>query len=123
MADDKVLVRTYPRLLGEVGDIAVIGPLTVAPTMQNATVGRHLMQAVLERAGQQGFASVRLVQAAFHNRSLALHTKLGFDVREPLASIQGQALELEIPGDPVRLATTDDLADCNHLCQTIHGDE
>ena len=91
--------------------------------MQNATVGRHLMQAVLERAGQQGFASVRLVQAAFHNRSLALYTKLGFDVREPLASIQGQALELEIPGDPVRLAPTDELEDRSHLCQTIHGDE
>jgi predicted N-acetyltransferase YhbS len=101
--------------------VAGVGPLTVAPTMQNASVGRHLMLAVLERAGQQGFASVRLVQAAFHNRSLALYTKLGFDVQEPLASIQGQALGLEIPGYPVRLATTDDLADCNHLCQTIHG--
>jgi len=39
------------------------------------------MEAVLERAKQRGFAGVRLVQAAFHNRSLSLYTKLGFDSR------------------------------------------
>jgi predicted N-acetyltransferase YhbS len=101
--------------------VAGIGPLTVSPSIQNATVGRHLMSAVLDRAGQQGLASVRLVQGSYNNCSLALYTKLGFDVREPLVSIQGQALGLEIPGYRVRLATSDDLADCNHLCQTIHG--
>ncbi len=101
--------------------VAGVGPLTVSPRIQNATVGKHLMAAVLDRAGQQGFVSVRLVQAAFHNRSLALYTKLGFDVQEPLASIQGQALGLKIPGYLVRLATADDLAACNLLCQTIHG--
>jgi GNAT superfamily N-acetyltransferase len=101
--------------------VAGIGPLTVDPTIQNATVGRHLMAAVINRAGQHGFASVRLVQAAYNTRSLALYTKLGFDVREPLVSIQGQTLGLEIPGYPVRLATTDDLAACNRLSQTIHG--
>jgi predicted N-acetyltransferase YhbS len=101
--------------------VAGIGPLSVAPTIQNATVGRHLMEAVLERSRQQGVAGVRLVQAAFHNRSLALYTKLGFDVREPLANIQGQALGLEIPGYPVRPATYDDLEACDRLCQQIHG--
>lgn len=101
--------------------VAGIGPLTVDPSIQNATVGRHLMAAAIDRAQQQGFASVRLVQAAYNNRSLALYTKLGFDVREPLVSIQGQALGLEIPGYPVRLATAGDLADCNYLCQKIHG--
>lgn len=101
--------------------VAGIGPLTVVPKIQNATVGRHLMTAVLERSRQQGFVSVRLVQAAFHNRSLALYSKLGFNVREPLVSIQGQALRLKIPGYPVRLATTNDLADCNRLCQHVHG--
>jgi ribosomal protein S18 acetylase RimI-like enzyme len=101
--------------------VAGIGPLTVDPTSQNASVGKHLMAAVLERAGQHGFASVRLVQAAYNNRSLALYTKLGFDVREPLVSIQGQALRLKLPGYSVRLATADDLAACNRLCQQIHG--
>ncbi|WP_373540327.1 GNAT family N-acetyltransferase [Chamaesiphon sp.] len=101
--------------------VAGIGPITVAPSSQNATIGRHLMAAILDRAEQQGFTSVRLVQAAYNNHSLALYTKLGFDVREPLACIQGQVLGLEMPGYPVRLATTDDLADCDRLCQQIHG--
>jgi hypothetical protein len=36
------------------------------------------MEAVLERARQQGTAALRLVQAAYHSRSLSLYTKLGF---------------------------------------------
>jgi hypothetical protein len=106
-----------------------IGPLSVSPSIQNATVGRHLMLAVIvgiaspteNRAGQQQLASVRLVQAAYNNCSLALYTKLGFDVQEPLVSMQGQALGLKIPGYPVRLATIDDRAACNLLCRQIHG--
>jgi predicted N-acetyltransferase YhbS len=101
--------------------VAGIGPLSVSPSIQNATVGRHLMAAVIDRAGQQQLASVRLVQAAYNNRSLALYTKLGFDVQEPLVSMQGQALGLNIPGYPVRMATVDDKAACNLLCRQIHG--
>jgi predicted N-acetyltransferase YhbS len=41
--------------------VAGIGPLSVSPSIQNATVGRHLMAAVIDRAGQQKLASVRLV--------------------------------------------------------------
>jgi predicted N-acetyltransferase YhbS len=100
--------------------IAGVGPLSIAPTFQNGTLGRHLMTAVLDRAQQKGFASVRLVQAAFHSRSLALYTKLGFEVQEPLATIQGQAIGLETPGYLVRPATFEDLEACNHLCQQIH---
>jgi predicted N-acetyltransferase YhbS len=84
--------------------VAGVGPITIAPHIQNSTLGRCLMKDVLERARQQRFAGVRLVQAAFHNRSLALYAKLGFDVQEPLANFQGQALRLEIPGYTVRLA-------------------
>jgi predicted N-acetyltransferase YhbS len=101
--------------------VAGIGPLSVSPSIQNATVGKHLMRAVIKRAWQQKFAGVRLVQAASNNRSLALYTKLEFDVQEPLVSMQGQALGLKIPGYLVRLATVDDLAACNLLCQQIHG--
>jgi predicted N-acetyltransferase YhbS len=101
--------------------VAGIGPLSVSPSIQNATVGRHLMLAVIDRAGQQQLASVRLVQAAYNSCSLALYTKLGFNVQEPLVSMQGQALELKIPGYQVRLATVDDRAACNLLCRQIHG--
>src|SRR5215475_1710168 len=36
--------------LDERSAIAGLGPITVAPTVQNSTIGRHLMQHVLERA-------------------------------------------------------------------------
>jgi predicted N-acetyltransferase YhbS len=107
--------------LWEDATIAGVGPISVATNIQNVTIGKQLMVAILDRAKQQQFAGVRLVQAAFHSRSLSLYTKLGFDVREPLASIQGQALGLEIPGYPVRLATAEDLAACNRLCRQVHG--
>ena len=65
--------------------IAGIGPITVDPDTQNSGVGRGLMQHMLDRAAARGAPGVRLVQAAFHNRSLSLYTKLGFDPREPLS--------------------------------------
>jgi hypothetical protein len=61
------------------------------------------------------------VQATYHNRSLSLYTKLGFDTREPLSNLQGPALELEIPGYAVRPATEEDLDACNELCLKVHG--
>jgi predicted N-acetyltransferase YhbS len=107
--------------LWEESSIAGVGPISVAPAVQNAALGRRLMTAILERAKQQGFAGVRLVQAAYHNQSLSLYTKLGFDVQEPLANLQGPALKLEILGCPVRPATEADLEGCDRLHQRIHG--
>lgn len=79
------------------------------------------MESVLDRARERGFAGVRLVQAAFHNRSLSLYASLGFDVREPLSCMQGRALERSVPGCAVRAAQTADLADCNTLSRQVHG--
>lgn len=107
--------------LWENTNIAGVGPITVDPSVQNIAVGRRLMEQVLQRAREQRFAGVRLVQAAYHNRSLSLYTKLGFDTREPLSTVQGPALGLEIPGYSVRSATEGDLEDCNRLCFEIHG--
>lgn len=101
--------------------IGGVGPITVDPTCQNAAVGRKLMEQVLRRAEDLKLASVRLVQAAYHNRSLSLYTKLGFDVREPLSVIQGAALNIRFPGYHVRPANEADLNSCNQLCYKIHG--
>ena len=98
-----------------------IGPITIDPTTQNRGLGRLLMQAVLDRSASQHAAGVRLVQAAFHNRSLSLYTTLGFDVREPLACMQGRASTRSIPGCTVRPAIVADLAACNALSITVHG--
>src|ERR1700758_3568961 len=75
--------------LDERTTIAGVGPITIDPVSQNKAVGRHLMQAAMDRAAERKFASVRLVQAAFHNRSMSLYAKLGFVVREPLACMNG----------------------------------
>jgi GNAT superfamily N-acetyltransferase len=107
--------------LDERSTIAGIGPITVDPAVQNAGVGRQLMLAVLERAAARGFPGVRLVQAAFHNRSLSLYTRLGFDPREPLSCLQGPPIGAEIPGHAVRPANESDLDTCNQLCLQVHG--
>ena len=101
--------------------IAGIGPITVDSAVQNGAIGRRLMEHILERAAHLRFAGVRLVQAGYHNRSLCLYTKLGFETREPLSTMQGPPLALQIPACTVRLATAADLAPCNQLCFRIHG--
>lgn len=121
-----VVAESEGRIVGsnflwEDATIAGIGPLTIAPDVQNSTLGRRLMGDVLARARQKRFAGVRLVQAAYHNRSLALYAKLGFDIREPLATLQGPALQLDIPGYTVRPAQAEDEGACNRLCRNVHG--
>jgi predicted N-acetyltransferase YhbS len=101
--------------------IAGVGPITVDPGCQNASVGRKLMEQALQRAADCKLAGVRLVQAAWHNRSLALYTKLGFNVQEPLSVIQGPALSIRFPGYHVRPVNEADLVICNQLCVAIHG--
>jgi GNAT superfamily N-acetyltransferase len=53
--------------------------------VQNLGIGRLLMKAAMDRVQDHGAPGSRLVQAAFHNRSLSLYTSFGFDVREPLS--------------------------------------
>jgi GNAT superfamily N-acetyltransferase len=101
--------------------IAGIGPITVDPDVQNRAIGRELMQHVLARVAKRRLPGVRLVQAAYHNRSLSLYTKLGFSVREPLSVMQGKALAAQIPGYAVRPATEGDLDACNQVCFKVHG--
>ena len=98
-----------------------IGPITIDPGAQNLGVGRKLMDAVIDRSKQRGAVGIRLVQAAFHNRSLSLYANLGFDIREPLSCMQGRALQRTVPGCTVRRAQDADLANCNALSRQVHG--
>ena len=66
-------------------------------------------------------SGVRLVQAAFHNRSLSLYTNLGFDVREPLSCVQGRTTQRSVAGCTVRAAQPKDLENCVALSHRIHG--
>jgi predicted N-acetyltransferase YhbS len=116
--DGKVVGSNF---LDERGPIAGIGPITVHPASQDRTIGRRLMGAVLDRAGERHAAGVRLLQSAFHNRSLCLYTKLGFETREAISKINGAPLDVTFPGYDVRPAGAADLAACNALCQRVHG--
>jgi len=101
--------------------ISGVGPITVNPAVQNDSIGRALMQAVLDRARSQGATGVRLVQAGYHARSLALYLKLGFEARELLVCLQGPVIAETIPGCVVRTASPADIADCDVLCHRVHG--
>jgi hypothetical protein len=98
-----------------------VGPITVDPKIQNHGAARKMMDAVLDRSRERNAAGIRLVQAAFHNRSLSLYTKLGFDTREPLSCMQGRTVERSIPGCAVRPATATDIPACNKLSLRVHG--
>ena len=124
-----VLAEKQGRILGSVflhkfppSPVAVIGPLTVHPSAEDAGVGRALMAAALDRAREQKQEQVRLVQSPSHIRSFVLYSKLGFALREPLFLIQGQALAPEYKNDNVRLLRDDrDISECNELCGSVHG--
>lgn len=118
-ADGRIVGSNF---LWEDRGLGGIGPITVDPACQNGSVGRQMMEHVLQIARTKGLLGVRLVQAGYHRRSLALYTKLGFDTREPLAVLQG-AVRARVPGYTVRPAQEGDLHACNHLCRRIHGHE
>jgi GNAT superfamily N-acetyltransferase len=107
--------------LDERSAIAGVGPITIDPEVQNKGVGRALMEAVLARSAERGCQGSRLLQAAFHNRSLSLYTKLGFDTREPISAMQGPPIKSPTPGYSIRPARMSDLEECNRLCLSVHG--
>lgn len=107
--------------LDERSTIAGIGPVAVDPPVMNSTMGRQLMQAVVDRAAERRLPGIRLLQVAWHYRSLALYAKLGFEVRETVSGLQGPPLHLRIPGYEVRPAQEEDMPACNRLCFRVHG--
>ena len=107
--------------LWEADDVAGVGPITVDPNVQNSSIGKMLMEDVIRRAEEQGKSSTRLLQAAYHNRSLALYTKLGFNTVEPLSAINGPAFEVRMPGREVRLLSENDIDEADALCYSVHG--
>lgn len=107
--------------MDERNPIAGVGPITVDPAVQNRAIGRRLMDAVHKRAIESNFAGVRLIQSGFHTRSLSLYAKLGYDVREHLACMQGNAVGISVAGHVVRPGAQGDLENCNRLCREVHG--
>ena len=109
--------------LDERGSIVAVGPVSVDPAAQDGRVGRALMDAMLARAEERKAAGVRLLQISYHNRSLSLYAKLGFDVRGSFAAMHGSPTGGALPGYAVRAANPADEAACNALCVRVHGHE
>src|ERR671918_441999 len=105
--------------LDERSPIRGAGPITVAPEGQDSGVGRRLMEAVLER-GEEA-PGIRLLQDAFHMRSLALYEVLGFAVKEPVAVVTGSPRGGDASEHEVRPLEDEDLDACGELCRTVHG--
>lgn len=105
--------------LDERSDVRGVGPITVDPALQQKGVGRLLMRAVIERG--RGARGVRLVQDSFNTLSLSLYASLGFDVREPLALVEGRPAAGAAAGAEVRPMREDDLGGCADLCERAHG--
>lgn len=102
----------------QVGGISVI---TVDPANQNNSVGRTLMDKGMAHLRDNGHTRQQLIQAAYHNRSLCLYTKLGFNACDMLSQMVGTPIAGEIHGRKVRPANVDDIDACNKLCLHIHG--
>jgi len=107
--------------LDESSVIRGVGPISIDPGAQNLGAGRRLMRAVMDRAAGRDAVGMRLVQAAYHNRSFSLYSSLGFEVREPLDCLQGPPLKKPIAGCSVRPAHPDDQDACNALSHRVHG--
>jgi predicted N-acetyltransferase YhbS len=116
--DGRILGSNF---LDERSAIAGVGPITVDPSSQDSGVGRRLMEDVMSRVAQRDFPGVRLLQAAYHTRSLSLYAKLGFEVRDVLATLQGDAIGESVPGHVVRPGEEGDIEECNRLCTVAHG--
>lgn len=107
--------------LDERNAISGVGPVTVDPKVQDGGIGRRLMEAIVERSDARGFAGMRLVQAAYHSRSLSLYTKLGFASREELAVMAGTPAATGLEQYTVRAATPNDAPACNEICSRVYG--
>jgi GNAT superfamily N-acetyltransferase len=117
-ANGKVVGSNF---LDERSTIPGVGPVTVDPAVQNHGIGRVLMQGVMRRAADRATPGIRLLQTAHHHRSLSLYAKLGFQVRDLLAVMQGTPPKGEIPGYQTRRATPADMQACTTVCRGVHG--
>ena len=105
--------------ISEWDPIRGVGPITVDTGTQARGTGRRLMEAVIER-GRAG-AGIRLVQDTCNTASLSLYASLGFDVKEPLAMLEGSVAGGAPAGFEVRRMGEEELGEVNDLCRRVHG--
>ena len=114
--DGKVVGSNF---LDERDEVRGVGPITIDPDAQNVGIGRRLMDAVLERG--RDARGIRLLQDAFHMRSLSLYEKLGFRVTDGCVVMTGELTAAPASGMEVRPLSEGDLEECGRLCERVHG--
>jgi hypothetical protein len=77
------------------------------------------MEAVIARGADA--AGIRLVQDAANAQSLSLYASMGFDVREPLALMEGTLSATPAAGVEVRPLASRDVDGCAALGEVVHG--
>ena len=95
--------------------------MTVAPDAQDSGAGTSLMRDVMARASVRKAPGIRLVQATYHTRSLSQYAKLGFQVRDLLACMNGPTPGGAVPGYRTRPAVSADIEACGLVCRHVHG--
>lgn len=107
--------------LDERNEIAGVGPVAVSVRHQGRGLGRLVMEALLERTEATGYQSVRLLQSAYNCVSFSLYTRLGFDVKDGIATLRGRPAEGERPSGEVRDGTPADLDALDELSLEVVG--
>ena len=115
-ADGRVVGSNF---LSEWDEVRSVGPITVDPNLQARGTGRRLMEAVIERG--RGAVGIRLVQDSFNTASLSLYANLGFEVKEPLALVEGVPAGDLPAGYEVRPLREEDFGAVEELGRRVHG--
>ena len=103
--------------LHNLGDAGMgISPLAVAPDAQARGIGQAILDRMMEEAGDR---SVRLLQDAFNNATLALYSRYGFVVREQVTCVTGQPTDA--PVNAWRSRATGDAARSEALHRRVMG--
>ncbi len=63
--------RSSAAISFEMDAVVGVGPDHRRPLVQNSSIGKTMMTDVIRRGEEKGAPSIRLVQAAYHNRSLS----------------------------------------------------
>ena len=69
-------------------EVGGVGPITVEVPLQGRSIGRMLMEGLIDYGHQNGMEQMRLLQDAVNVASVSLYTSLGFDARESVAFMQ-----------------------------------
>jgi hypothetical protein len=88
---------------------------------QGRGLGKLVMEALLEKAEASGYQSVRLLQSAYNRVSFSLYARLGFDVKDGIATLRGRPVEGERPSGEVRESASSDLDALDELSLEVLG--